>query len=235
MYNKQLILIRHGESTWNKLNRFTGWTDVELSNQGKKEAQLSGQILKKKKINFDYCYTSLLKRAIHTLWIILNELDQVWLTVKKTWRLNERHYGNLQGLNKDEIATKYGDKIVNQWRRSFTSVPPKMKNTDNWSSCNDERYKNLKNNEIPSSESLELTLNRVLPFWKNNILPKIQQNNRILIVAHGNSLRALMKYLSHLNNEEIIDLHIPTGVPIVYNLNNTLCTPMKYSFLKNDE
>lgn len=231
MKNIQLVLIRHGESKWNKLNQFTGWTDVNLSNKGKKEAKLAGELLKKNKFTFDFAYTSVLKRAIHTLWKILKELDQSWLPVEKTWFLNERHYGKLQGLNKTEIALQYGEKKVQKWRRSFKSVPPKMNINDNLTSCYDERYQYLTQDQIPKSESLELTFNRVIPYWKNIIFPKIKNKQRILIVAHGNSLRALMKYLSNLSDFEIPNLHIPTAIPIVYDINKN-GFPTKYYFLK---
>ncbi|CAL4321205.1 2,3-diphosphoglycerate-dependent phosphoglycerate mutase [Buchnera aphidicola] len=227
----QVVLVRHGESEWNKLNNFTGWTDVNLSELGKQEAILCGKLLNKKNIYFDCAYTSFLKRAIHTLWKILKELDQAWIPVKKTWRLNERHYGKLQGLNKSEIAIKYGEQEVYQWRRSFEAIPPEMKITDNLTSCYDQRYQNLTKNEIPKSESLELTLKRVLPYWENIILPNIKNQKKILIVAHGNSLRALMKYLSNIDESVIPDLHIPTGVPIIYNFNQN-GIPINYYFLE---
>ncbi|CAL4042790.1 2,3-bisphosphoglycerate-dependent phosphoglycerate mutase [Buchnera aphidicola (Takecallis arundicolens)] len=232
MKKNQLVLIRHGESTWNKLNQFTGWTDVNLSNQGKKEAKLAGKLLKDKNFIFDLCYTSVLKRAIHTLWLILFELEQVWLPIKKTWRLNERHYGDLQGLNKESIILKYGSDQVKKWRRSFTEIPPKIEKNKHSFTYHDRRYENLQKINIPTAESLELTLIRLIPFWEEYIFPNIKNGKKILIVAHGNSLRALVKYLSNLNNEEVCNLHIPTGVPMIYDFHNNKCLT-KYSFLKN--
>ncbi|WP_343128011.1 2,3-diphosphoglycerate-dependent phosphoglycerate mutase [Buchnera aphidicola (Takecallis taiwana)] len=231
MKKNQLVLIRHGESTWNKLNQFTGWTDVNLSDQGKKEAKLAGKLLKNKDFVFDISYTSVLKRAIHTLWLILYELEQVWLPVKKTWRLNERHYGDLQGLNKESIISKYGADQVKKWRRSFTEIPPKIEKNKHSFTYYDRRYNHLQKNNIPTAESLELTLIRLLPFWEEYIFPNIKYGKKILIVAHGNSLRALVKYLSNLNYEEVSNLHIPTGVPIIYDFHNDKCLT-KYSFLK---
>ncbi|QCI27205.1 2,3-diphosphoglycerate-dependent phosphoglycerate mutase [Buchnera aphidicola] len=233
MKTNKLVLIRHGESKWNKLNQFTGWTDVNLSNQGIKEAKLAGKLLKKNNFLFDVCYTSVLKRAIYTLWSILTELEQCWLPIKKTWRLNERHYGDLQGLNKESIISKYGADQVTQWRRSFTAIPPKIQKDKNYSICHDQRYHNLYKDNMPTAESLELTLKRLLPYWEDHIFPDIKKKKRVLVVAHGNSLRALVKYLSNLNNQEVFNLHIPTGVPIIYNFNNNKFS-IKYSFLKNE-
>lgn len=228
----KLILVRHGESIWNKLNQFTGWTDVELSKQGQKEAIIAGKILKKHNLQFDYCYTSVLKRAIHTLWLILNELNQFWLPVKKTWRFNERHYGKLQGLNKESIIEKYGFKQIEEWRRSFHAIPPKIEKEVNLTTCYDRRYYHLQDDQIPYAESLELTLRRLIPFWEKHILPKVHQSKTILIVAHGNSLRALIKHLSQLNNKEVFDLQIPTGVPIIYDIHHGKLS-IQYSLLQN--
>ncbi|QCI26001.1 2,3-diphosphoglycerate-dependent phosphoglycerate mutase [Buchnera aphidicola] len=233
MKKNQLILIRHGESTWNKLNQFTGWTDVKLSLQGIKEAISAGKLLKKKNFTFDICYTSVLKRAIHTLWLILYELEQVWLPVKKTWRLNERHYGDLQGLNKESIILKYGADQVQKWRRSFTEIPPRIEKNKHASVYYDRRYDNLEKNNIPVAESIKLTLQRLMPFWEEYIFPNIKSGKKILIVAHGNSLRALIQYLSDLNDQEVFDLHIPTGIPMIYNFSNDQCLK-KYSFLKDE-
>ncbi|CAL4042727.1 2,3-bisphosphoglycerate-dependent phosphoglycerate mutase [Buchnera aphidicola (Phyllaphis fagi)] len=231
MENNQLVLVRHGESTWNKLNKFTGWTNVELSNKGKKEAQEAGKILKKNNFEFDISYTSVLNRAINTLWKILRELNQCWIPVKKTWYLNERHYGKLQGLSKLETNLKYGKEQVKKWRRSFKAIPPKLKTIKNLLLENSKKYEKLNCHHIPVSESLELTLNRVLPYWNNKIFPNIKNKKNVLIVAHGNSLRALIKYLSNINNNEIINLYIPNGIPIIYNFDKKLC-PIKYYFLK---
>lgn len=233
MKQNQLILIRHGESTWNKLNQFTGWTDVNLSSQGIKEANFAGKLLKNKNFTFDICYTSVLKRAIHTLWLILYELEQIWLPVKKTWRLNERHYGDLQGLNKESIILKYGSDQVKKWRRSFTEIPPQIEKNKHAYICHDRRYNNLQKETIPTAESLKLTLKRLIPFWEEDVFPNIKNGKKVLIVAHGNSLRALIQYLSNLNHDKVFNLHIPTGVPIIYNFHNDKCL-VKYSFL-NDE
>ncbi|CAL4321128.1 2,3-diphosphoglycerate-dependent phosphoglycerate mutase [Buchnera aphidicola] len=227
----QLVLIRHGESVWNKLNQFTGWTDVELTEKGRNEAKCAGQLLKKRKFVFDYCYTSVLKRAIHTSWIILDQLDQFWIPIKKTWRLNERHYGKLQGLNKEAIIETYGSEQVQEWRRSFEAIPPQMEKSKNLNLYYDRRYYDLDYKKIPAAESLKLTLKRLIPFWKKYIISKIQKNQRVLIVAHGNSLRSLVKHVSNLSNDEVYNLHIPTGVPIIYDFNNDQY-PIQYSFLK---
>lgn len=233
MKKNQLILIRHGESTWNKLNQFTGWTDVNLSSQGIQEAISAGKLLKNKDFTFDICYTSVLKRAIHTLWLILYELEQVWLPVKKTWRLNERHYGDLQGLNKESIISKYGSDQVQKWRKSFTEVPPRIEKNKNSFTYHDRRYYNLQKSNIPTAESLELTLKRLLPFWEEYIFPSIKNGKKVLIVAHGNSLKALLQYLSNLSHEEIFNLNIPTGIPIIYNFHDDKCL-IKYSFITNE-
>ncbi|WP_343152398.1 2,3-diphosphoglycerate-dependent phosphoglycerate mutase [Buchnera aphidicola] len=227
----KMVLIRHGESQWNKLNRFTGWHDIDLSKQGLLEAKNSGKLLKSKNFNFDYCFTSLLKRAIHTLWNILIELNQSWLPIKKTWRLNERHYGLLQGLNKSETILKYGKETVEQWRRGYEIVPPELENIDQVYSGYDNKYRKVNDLEKPMSESLRMTKNRVVPFWNKEIFPKIKKNQTILIVAHGNSLRALIKHLSNIEDNQIINLDVPTGTPIVYEFDEKLI-PIKYYFLK---
>ncbi|CAL4321053.1 2,3-bisphosphoglycerate-dependent phosphoglycerate mutase [Buchnera aphidicola (Pterocallis alni)] len=231
MKNTQLVLMRHGESTWNQLNQFTGWTDVKLSVQGKKEAKLAGKLLKKKKFIFDVAYTSLLKRAIHTLWIVLKKIDQSWITVKKNWRLNERHYGKLQGLNKKYISEKYGEKQVEKWRRDFKIIPPCINVQNHEIFCNDPKYKKLKKKNIPTAESLQSTLQRVIPYWEKKILLDLNKQKNVLIIAHGNSLRALIKYLSNIDDNEISNLHIPTGIPIVYTFNKTISR--EYTLLSN--
>lgn len=203
----KIVLLRHGESLWNQANKFTGWTDVALSENGQKEAQQAGELLKKHGYTFDQAYTSLLKRAIKTLWITLEEMDLMWLPVERSWRLNERHYGILQGLNKEETREKYGKEQVFIWRRSYDTPPPPLKD-----SPKDSRY----DQPIPLSESLKDCQERVLPFWKETILPAVQANKKILIVAHGNSLRALIKSLDQVSNEEITGIEIPTGQPLVY-------------------
>ncbi|WDI78953.1 2,3-diphosphoglycerate-dependent phosphoglycerate mutase [Candidatus Purcelliella pentastirinorum] len=214
--NKKIILIRHGESIWNKENKFTGWQDIDLSENGIIEAKKAGNLLKKKKYFLDVAYTSMLTRAIHTLWIILKILNQVWLPVYKTWRLNERHYGNLEGMNKDEIKKKYGIKQVHSWRRSLNVSPPKMNEKDKRFFTNDIRYKNLKKKYIPNGESLSSTIKRIIPYWEKNIINQLKKSKCIIIVAHGNSLRSLIKYINNLNENQISELNIPTGVPIIY-------------------
>ncbi|WDR80643.1 2,3-diphosphoglycerate-dependent phosphoglycerate mutase [Candidatus Purcelliella pentastirinorum] len=218
--NKEIILIRHGESIWNKENKFTGWQDIDLSKNGIIEAKKAGNLLKKKKYFFDIAYTSMLTRAIHTLWIILKTLNQVWLPVYKTWRLNERHYGNLEGMNKDKIKEKYGIKQVNLWRRSLNVSPPKMDEKDKRFLINDIRYKKLKEKYIPNGENLSSTIKRIIPYWEKNIINQLKKNRRIIIVAHGNSLRGLIKYISNLNENQISKLNIPTGIPMIYEFSN---------------
>jgi 2,3-bisphosphoglycerate-dependent phosphoglycerate mutase len=228
----KLILIRHGESQWNKLNKFTGWEDIDLSSQGEKEAKNAARLLSLKEFTFDLAYTSMLKRAIHTLWFILKDLNRSWIPINKSWRLNERHYGALQGLNKLDTIQKYGQEQVKQWRRSFTTMPPKVNTSDRRFPGNDTRYSNVKLNQLPVSESLELTVNRVIPYWQKTIFPSLKKNKKIIIVAHGNSLRALIKYLDNIDNNKILELEIPTGIPIVYEFNEKF-EPIKYSYLKN--
>ncbi|QJC37606.1 2,3-diphosphoglycerate-dependent phosphoglycerate mutase [Enterobacteriaceae endosymbiont of Donacia bicoloricornis] len=228
MSNTKLVLLRHGQSEWNKKNLFTGWHDVELSPEGRIEAIQAGKILKKNNFKFDYAYTSFLKRAINTLWLTLQELDQLWIPVKKTWRLNERHYGKLQGMNKDDITNKYGTKKVQQWRRSFTTEPPSLSIDDpNWSRF-DSKYSKLEDYQLPLSESLSKTLKRVIYVWKNSIFPKIMNGERVLIVAHGNSLRALIKHIENINDTDIVSLNLATGIPIVYEFDNNLNYKKKY-------
>ncbi len=224
----KLILLRHGESLWNKENIFTGWTDIELSNKGIKEAKKAGKILQKKKIIINYSYTSVLKRAIHTLWYVLNEMNLIWINNFKTWRLNERHYGTLQGENKNKIRELYGKKKVKEWRRSYKISPPKIKTNDHRYPGNELKYKNLNKKDIPLGESLLDTFNRLIPFWKKNIIKKIKKYKSILIVAHGNSLRALIKHIENISDKNISKINIKTGHPIIYKLDNNMSIINKY-------
>ena len=212
----KLVLVRHGESEWNKLNLFTGWTDVDLSEKGHNEASQAGKLLKQEGYDFDVCYTSYLKRAIHTLNHILDEMDRNWLPVNKTWKLNERHYGALQGLNKSETAEKYGEDQVKLWRRSYDVKPPELEPNDERAPKNQDVYRNEDSSILPLTESLETTVERVVPFYNEVILPEMKAGKRVIIAAHGNSLRALVKYLDNMSNDEIISVNIPTGVPLVY-------------------
>ncbi|MBP5301580.1 MAG: 2,3-diphosphoglycerate-dependent phosphoglycerate mutase [Bacilli bacterium] len=224
----KVVFVRHGESKWNQLNLFTGWADVDLSEKGIQEANNCGNIIKKNGFDFDLCYTSYLKRAIRTLNSILSVIDSEWIPVIKTWRLNERHYGALQGLNKKETSLKYGEKQVEIWRRSYSVIPPKLEENDPRSPKHDKKYLNLSNEELPLSESLEDTEKRVIPFWNNEIKQKIQEGKRVLIVAHGNSLRSLIKFLNNLNSEEIFKINIPTGKPFVYEFDKNFNVINKY-------
>jgi 2,3-bisphosphoglycerate-dependent phosphoglycerate mutase len=217
-----LVLLRHGESTWNKENRFTGWTDVDLSERGQQEARDAGRLLKEGGYAFDLAYTSVLKRAIRTLWIALDELDQMWLPVIGSWRLNERHYGALQGLNKAETAAKHGEAQVKIWRRSYDIPPPPLSPDDPRQAARDPRYAGLSPEDVPLTESLKDTVERFLPYWHEVIAPSIRSGQRILIAAHGNSLRALVKYLDNISDDEIAELNIPTGIPLVYELDDLL-------------
>ena len=226
----KLVLVRHGESVWNKENRFTGWTDVELSDKGRNEAQEAGKLLKAEGFTFDYAYTSVLKRAIHTLWNILDEVDQQWLPVEKSWKLNERHYGALQGLNKAETAEKYGDEQVKQWRRGFAVTPPELTKDDD----RFPGYASLTEAELPLTESLALTIDRVTPYWEEVIKPRVASGDKVIIAAHGNSLRALVKYLDNMSEEEILELNIPTAVPLVYEFDENM-KPIKRYYLGNAE
>jgi 2,3-bisphosphoglycerate-dependent phosphoglycerate mutase len=219
---KKLVLLRHGESTWNKENRFTGWTDVDLTPRGLEEARNSGILLRGGGFRFDVAYTSVLKRAIRTLWIVLDEMDQMWIPVNLSWRLNERHYGALQGLNKLETALKYGEEQVLIWRRSYSIRPPALTRDDDRYPGFDPRYHDLDPSEIPLTECLEDTVARFLPYWNETIAPQVRAGQRVLISAHGNSLRALVKYLDNLSAEEVLELNIPTGVPLVYELDDDL-------------
>ncbi|MCJ2164095.1 MULTISPECIES: 2,3-diphosphoglycerate-dependent phosphoglycerate mutase [unclassified Pseudodesulfovibrio] len=230
----KLVLIRHGQSEWNLENRFTGWTDVDLTEQGKREAVQGARMLKEEGFAFDVVHTSLLKRAIRTLWLVLDEMDLMWLPVSNTWRLNERHYGALQGLNKAETARKYGDDQVFTWRRSYDIPPPELEPDDERYPGLDPRYSDLTPQELPRCESLKLTIDRTMPYWFNVVVPQISSGLRVLIVAHGNSLRGLVKYLDTMSDEEITALNIPTGLPLVYELNDDL-TPIRHYYLGDQE
>jgi len=231
---KKLVLVRHGESTWNKENRFTGWTDVELSDKGRQEAREGGEVLRKEGYVFDVAYTSVLKRAIHTLWTILDELDQAWIPVHRSWRLNERHYGALQGLNKAETAAKYGEGQVKIWRRSYDIPPPALTSADERFPGHDPRYRSLSPQELPLTECLKDTVARFLPLWHDTIAPAIQRGERVLVAAHGNSLRALVKYLDNISEADIVELNIPTGMPLVYELDDNL-KPLNRYYLGDPE
>ncbi|MDI6766786.1 MAG: 2,3-diphosphoglycerate-dependent phosphoglycerate mutase [Bacteroidota bacterium] len=230
----KLVLLRHSESIWNKENRFTGWTDVGLSEKGIEEATNAGRTLKENGFIFDVAFTSVLKRAIRTLWIALDEMDLMWIPVHNSWRLNERHYGALQGLNKAETAAKFGEKQVHTWRRSYDIQPPALEPNDPRSPANDPRYKELLKNEIPTTECLKDTVDRFLPYWHEVIAPTIRSGKRVLISAHGNSLRALVKYLDNIPDNEIVELNIPTGIPLVYELDEQL-KPIKHYYLGSEE
>ena len=230
----KLVLLRHGESTWNKENRFTGWTDVDLSDKGRQEAKEGGQVLKAGGYTFDVAYTSVLKRAIRTLWTVLDELDQMWIPVHRSWRLNERHYGALQGLNKAETAAKFGEAQVKVWRRSYDVPPPALTADDPRYPGSDPRYRNLTKEELPLTECLKDTVARFLPLWHETIAPAIQSGQKVLIAAHGNSLRALVTYLDNIPEDEIVELNIPTGMPLVYELDDQL-KPLKHYYLGDPE
>jgi 2,3-bisphosphoglycerate-dependent phosphoglycerate mutase len=227
---KKLVLLRHGESIWNRENRFTGWTDVDLSEKGIEEAHAAGKLLLKDTFDFDIAYTSLLKRAIRTLWIILDEMDLMWIPVERSWRMNERHYGALQGLNKAETAAQYGEEQVKIWRRSYAIHPPALEENDPRHPRFDERYRDLSPTELPTTECLKDTVGRFLPYWHQTIAPAIRNGKRVLISAHGNSLRALVKYLDNISDHDIVELNIPTGIPLVYELNDDL-TPIRHYYL----
>lgn len=225
----KLVLIRHGESEWNRLNLFTGWTDVDLSDKGRKEAAEGGRLLKAEGFDFDVCYTSYLKRAIHTLNLVLENMDREWLPVIKSWKLNERHYGALQGLNKAETAEKYGEEQVKIWRRSFDITPPELEENDERSPRLQEQYRMVEDKSIlPLTESLKTTIERAVPFFNEEIKPRLLAGERVLIAAHGNSLRALVKYFENLSDAEIIDVNIPTGVPLVYEFDDEMKFQKRY-------
>ena len=230
----KVVLIRHGESVWNKENRFTGWHDVDLSEKGVEEAKKAGLTLKKEGFEFDCAFTSVLKRAIRTLWFTLDGLDQMWIPVHNSWRLNERHYGSLQGLNKSETAAKFSEEQVLVWRRSFDTPPPALEKSDERYPGRDRRYANLKESEIPLTESLKLTIDRFLPYWHETIAPTIKSGKRVIIAAHGNSLRALVKYLDNISEDKIVSMNIPTAMPLVYELDDTL-KPIKNYYLGDPE
>ncbi|MGK9368275.1 2,3-diphosphoglycerate-dependent phosphoglycerate mutase [Melioribacter sp. Ez-97] len=230
----KVVLLRHGESEWNKLNLFTGWTDVDLSEKGIEEAHQAGKVMKEEGYTFDIAFTSVLKRAIKTLYIAQEEMDLLWIPVIKSWRLNERHYGALQGLNKAETAEKYGDEQVKLWRRSYDVPPPALDENDPRYPGKDPRYKDLDKKDIPLTESLKSTVERFLPYWHETIAPTIKSGKKVIIAAHGNSLRALVKYLDNMSEEEIVNLNIPTGVPLVYELDEDL-KPIKHYYLGDQE
>jgi 2,3-bisphosphoglycerate-dependent phosphoglycerate mutase len=230
----RLVLLRHGESTWNKENRFTGWTDVDLNEKGLNEARDAGRIMAAEKYEFDVAYSSVLKRAIRTLQIALDELDMMWLPVHRSWRLNERHYGALQGLNKAETAAQHGEAQVKIWRRSYDIPPPPLTPDDPRHPSRDRRYANLAPTELPLTESLKDTVARFLPYWHGGIAPAIKSGKRVLIAAHGNSLRALVKFLDNVSDQDIVELNIPTGVPLVYLLNDDL-EPLQKFYLGDQD
>jgi 2,3-bisphosphoglycerate-dependent phosphoglycerate mutase len=225
---RTLVLLRHGESAWNRENRFTGWTDVDLSDTGRREAQDAGRLLAAEGYEFDVAYTSVLKRAIRTLWIALDEMDLLWIPVHRSWRLNERHYGALQGLDKAETAAAHSEAQVKIWRRSYDIPPPPLTPDDPRHPSRDRRYAGLAASEVPLTESLKDTVARFLPYWHETIAPEIRTGRRVIIAAHGNSLRALVKYLDRISDEAIVDLNIPTGIPLVYELSDGLEPVRKY-------
>jgi 2,3-bisphosphoglycerate-dependent phosphoglycerate mutase len=230
----RLVLLRHGESQWNRENRFTGWVDVDLNDKGREEAREAARLMAAEKYEFDVAYTSVLKRAIRTLWIVLDEMDMMWIPVHRSWRLNERHYGALQGLNKAETAAKHGEDQVKIWRRSYDTPPPALDLDDPQHPSMDRRYASLARSEVPRAESLKDTVARFMPFWQETIAPDIRAGKRVLIAAHGNSLRALVKYLDNTSDRDIVEVNIPTGVPLVYLLNQELRPLQKY-YLGDEE
>jgi 2,3-bisphosphoglycerate-dependent phosphoglycerate mutase len=230
----RLVLVRHGESTWNKENLFTGWTDVDLSKKGVEEAKEGGRVLKEQEYTFDIAFTSVLKRAIRTLWFVMDEMDLMWIPVVRDWRLNERHYGALQGLNKAQMAEKFGEKQVKIWRRSYDIRPPALEETDPRNPARDPRYQALKKEQIPLTECLKDTVERFLPCWHEVIAPTVRSGKRVLIAAHGNSLRALVKYLDNIPDDVIPEVNIPTGMPLVYELRDDL-TPIRNFYLGDPE
>jgi len=227
---KKLVLVRHGESDWNKQNRFTGWTDVDLSDKGREEARDGGRLLKAEGYTFDVAFTSVLKRAIRTLWMILDEMDLMWIPVTPAWELNERHYGSLQGLNKSDTAEKYGEDQVKIWRRAYDIAPPPLEPSDPRSAGSDPRYAKIPKGALPLTECLKDTVARVVPYWQKQIAPRILAGERVVIAAHGNSLRALVKFLDNISDADIVELNIPTGMPLVYELDDTL-RPLKSYYL----
>ncbi|MBY9009033.1 MAG: 2,3-diphosphoglycerate-dependent phosphoglycerate mutase [Candidatus Lokiarchaeota archaeon] len=231
---RKLVLLRHGESEWNKQNRFTGWTDVDLSIQGVIEAEEAGNLLNKENYSFDIAYTSLLKRGIRSLWIVLDKMDLMWIPVVKSWRLNERHYGALQGQYKSKLAAEIGEEQVLIWRRSYDTPPPALKTSDPRYPGSDNRYKDLESKDVPLTECLKDTVKRVLPYWHDTIAPTIRSGKKVLISAHGNSLRALVKYLDNISEDEIVKLNIPTGIPLIYELDDDL-KPIQHYYLGDPE
>ena len=231
---KKLVLLRHGESTWNQENRFTGWTDVDLSEKGVEEARAAGRTLKEAGYVFDEAHTSVLKRAIKTLWLALEEMDQMWLPIHNTWRLNERHYGALQGLNKAETAERHGMEQTRIWRRSYDVPPPELNLEDPRHPGHDPRYAGLTPEQLPKTECLKDTVERFLPYWHSTIAPAVKSGRRVLIAAHGNSLRALIKYLDHISDSDIVELNVPTGIPLVYELDDEL-KPLRNYYLGDQE
>ena len=230
----KLVLLRHGESTWNKENRFTGWTDVDLTDKGRDEAKQAGLLLRQGGYSFDLLFTSVLKRAIRTANLALDELDQLWLPVERSWRLNERHYGALQGLNKAETAARHGEDQVKIWRRAYAIAPPPLTADDPRHPSRDPRYRNLRPTDLPLTESLKDTVARFLPYWHESIAPAMKAGQRVLIAAHGNSLRALVKYLDNISDDAIVELNIPTGIPLVYELDDSL-KPLRHHYLGDPE
>lgn len=230
----KLVVVRHGESLWNMENRFTGWTDIDLSDKGKVEALAGAKSIMDADLTFDIAYTSVLKRAIRTLWIILDQMDLMWIPVIRNWRLNEKHYGTLQGLNKSETAKKYGEDQVKMWRRSYDVQPPALAESDPRHPTHDRRYTDLTPIQLPATECLKDTVARVIPYWNEVLAPMIKSGKRVLIVAHGNSLRALVKFLDNIPDEEIVELNIPTGIPLVYELDENL-KPIKHYYLGDPE
>src|SRR4051794_11941828 len=230
----KLVLIRHGESDWNRENRFTGWTDVDLSDKGRAEAREAGRLLAQEGLTFDIAYVSVLKRAIRTLWIVLDEMDQVWLPVRHSWRLNERHYGALQGLNKSETAAQFGEDQVKVWRRSYDIPPPPLERSDPRFPGNDPRYADLTPAELPQTECLKDTVARFLPFWHETLAPAIRSGKKVIVAAHGNSIRAMVKYLDDISDDEIVGLNIPTGIPLVYEPDADL-KPIRHAYLGDPE
>jgi 2,3-bisphosphoglycerate-dependent phosphoglycerate mutase len=226
----KVVLLRHGESDWNRENRFTGWTDIDLSEKGRAEARAAGELLKADGYTFDQAYCSVLKRAIRTLWIVLDEMDLMWIPVERSWRLNERHYGALQGLDKAEMAGRFGEAQVKIWRRSYETPPPAVEKTDPRFPGADPRYRSLSPSELPSTECLKDTVARFLPYWHATIAPAISSGKKVIIAAHGNSMRALVKYLDDVSDQDIVELNIPTGMPLVYELDAAL-KPLKHYYL----
>jgi 2,3-bisphosphoglycerate-dependent phosphoglycerate mutase len=231
---RKLVLLRHGQSSWNLENRFTGWTDVDLSDKGREEAREGGRLMREGGFDFDLIYTSVLKRAIRTMWIAMDEMDALWLPVIRDWRLNERHYGALQGLNKAQTTAKHGEEQVHIWRRSYDIPPPPLDETDERWPGRDRRYAALSSDQLPKTESLKDTVNRFLPLWNDEIAPKLREGVRVLIVAHGNSLRALVKHLDNVSDADIAELNIPTGIPLVYELDDVTLEPLRPRYYLGD-